>query len=137
MSKPIRRARDCGTYQPTDRRSDYPQSDGEPPNDASKAQSSEKPQGDALRTLAAAGAAMSAGAVPKLFSASRVCDAATRREPLRLATIDDVAEAYASGVQLTGGEAARAYLIWRKEMLARGLPLDLYSRGRREDESLQ
>lgn len=131
MSKPIRRARDCGTYQPTDRRSDDPQSDGEPPSGGNKAQCSEKPQGDALRTLAAAGAAMSAGAVPKLFSA------ATRREPFRLANIDDVAEAYASGVPLTGAQVVRAFWIWRKEMLARGWPLDLYSRGRREDEPLQ
>lgn len=128
MSKPIRRAIPCGTYL-SDRRSDDPQSDGEPPSDVDTPQSSDK--GDALRTLAAAGAAMSAGAVPRLFGA------ATRREPFRLANIDDVAEAFASGIPLTGEEIARAYRIWRAEMKARGWPLDLYSRRRREDEPLQ
>jgi len=84
--------------------------------------------GNALRTLAAATAALQAG---KLFSA------ATRREPFRLNTIDDVAEAYASGVPLTGDEVVRAFWILRDEMKARGLPLDWYSSRRREDEPLQ
>lgn len=126
MSKPIRRARDCGTYQPTDR-SDKSQADK--PNDSDSGAG--RVCDAALQTLAAVTVALQAGATPKLFSA------ATRREPFRLNTIDDVAEAYASGVPLTGDEVVRAFWILRDEMKARGLPLDWYSRTRRDDESLQ
>lgn len=134
MSKPKRRARDCGTYQLTTRSSDNdPQGDSRVCDAGNEPPGSDK--GNALRTLAAAGAAMSVGAVPKLFDAQ----ARPRSRPatLRLDTVQDCRAALASGVPLTGEEMARVYGVWRRAMLAQGLPLDWYSRRRGDDESLQ
>lgn len=140
MSKPIRRARECGTYQ-----TQSSESVASAPLRLSDADSEQQTSGARLSdaddtpasdkgTLAAAGAALQAGATPKLFKASDAAPDRSSAARPRLDTVQDCIAAFRSRVPLTGAEVVRVCRLLRREMKARGLPLDWFTRTRRDDD---